>query len=191
MAKSRTAKKSKIKRQAELLAKAETVQTLTDLVSAYVKSWARTEAQRIAHHNPVPVIMPVKNGYQVGKHQVLKEPNAVWALYNIHKELMEQFLDVRSAVAYSILYQIKRFRSADNVLMADNKLSKLEADFQHYSRCMQAAVKRRDYITIDILASRYYDTQFLLPQARTELEKTLRMNKYLKVWETGNHYETK
>lgn len=191
MAKSRTAKKSKIKTQAENQVKAETVNALTDLVSAYVKSWARTEAQRIVQTDPVPVIMPIKNGYQVGKHQVINEPNAVWALYNNYKEPLEQFLDVRSAVAYSILYQLKRYTPADTVLMADKRLSKLDADFQHYSRCMQAAGKRKDYATIDILAARYYDAQFLLPQARIELEKTLRMNKYLKVWETGNHYETK
>lgn len=190
MARSRTAKKSKIKDQAENQVKAETINALTDLVSAYVKSWARTEAHRIIQTDPVPVIMPVKNGYQVGKHQVINEPNAVWALYNNFKEPVEQFLDVRSAVAYSILYQLKRFKPADTVLLADKKLSKLDADFQHYSRCMSAAVKRKDYTTIDILAARYYDAQFLLPQARIELEKTLRMNKYLKVWETGNHYET-
>lgn len=191
MAKSRTVKKSKIKHQAEKLVREETVKTVTDLVSTYVKSWARAEAHRIIHTDPVPVIMPVKNGYQVGKHQVINEPNAVWALYNNFKEPVAQFLDVRSAVAYSILYQLKRFKPADTVLLADKKLSKLDADFQHYSRCMLAAVKRKDYTTIDILAARYYDAQFLLPQAKEELEKTLRMNKYLKVWETGNHYETK
>lgn len=191
MAKSRTAKKSKIKKQAEILAKAETVQALAELVSSYVKSWARTEAQRIIQTDPIPVIIPIRNGYQVGKHQAIKEPNTVWILYNNHKEPMEKFVDVRSAVAYSILYQLKRYKPADSILLADYKLSKLEADFQHYSKCMLAASKRRDYATIDILAARYYDAQFLLPLARIELEKTLRMNKYLKVWETGNHYETK
>jgi hypothetical protein len=191
MAKSRTAKKSKIKQQAENQVKAETINALTDLVSAYVKSWARTEAHRIVQTDPIPVIMPIKNGYQVGKHQVVKNHNLSWELHNYHGEAIEQFLDVRSAVAYSILYQLKRFKPAEAVLTADNRLSKLESDFQHYNRCMQTAGKRRDYATIDILAARYYDAQFLLPLAKEELEKTLRMNKYLKVWETGNHYETK
>jgi hypothetical protein len=191
MAKSRTAKKSKIKHQAEKLVREETVKTVTDLVSTYVKSWARAEAHRIIHTDTVPIIMPLKNGYQVGKHQVAKNRNLAWELHNYHGEVIEQFLDVRSAVAYSILYQLKRFKPADDILAADYRLSKLEADFQHYSRCMQAAGKRKDYTTIDILAARYYDAQFLLPQARNELEKTLRMNKYLKVWETGNNYETK
>jgi len=191
MAKSRTAKKSKIKQTAENQVGAEAVEVFADLASAYIKSWARAEAQRIIQKESVPVIMPVKGGYQVGKHRVTREPTAVWALYNYHNEITEQFVDVRSAIAYSILYQLKRFKPADSVLSADKRLSKLEADFQHYSRCMQTAGKRRDYNTIDILAARYYDAQFLLPLAKEELEKTLRMNKYLKVWETGNHYETK
>jgi hypothetical protein len=56
---------------------------------------------------------------------------------------------------------------------------------------MHQAIQRKNYEAIDILAARYYDTQLLLNEARNELEKTLRMNKYLKVWETGNNYETK
>ena len=191
MAKYRTAKKSKIKKQAEAAVTAETVRTLTDLVSSYVKSWARTEAQRIIKNTTVPLIMPIKNGYQVGRFKIIKEQRGFWTLYNVFKEPLEKFLDVRSAVAYSILYQLNRFKSAESVLSADQRLNKLQSDYQHYSKCMQSAAKRQDYNSIDILAARYYDAQFLLPLAQIELEKTLRMNKYLKVWETGNHYETK
>ena len=51
---------------------------------------------------------------------------------------------------------------------------------------MNRAIKNRDFDTIDIIASRYYDAKIALDQARNDLEKTLGMNKYLKVWETGN-----
>ena len=95
------------------------------------------------------------------------------------------------SILYSILYQQAKYSSADKILQADQILSKLEADFYHYSYNMKQAIQRKNYEAIDILASRYYDTQLLLSEARIELEKTLRMNKYLKVWETGNHYETK
>jgi hypothetical protein len=50
---------------------------------------------------------------------------------------------------------------------------------------MHQASQRKNYEAMDILAARYYDTKLRLEEARVESEKTLRMNKYLKVWETG------
>lgn len=185
MAKSRTVKKSKIKQQAENQVKAEMVETAANIVTAYVKSWAKDEVARIIYQEHVPLIVPVKNGVQVGRYRVTKNAHEMWLLANEFGETIELFVDKRSAVLYSILYQLKRYKSADTVLARDRKLSKVQADYQHYQHSMQRAIKRKDYPTIDVLAARYYDTQYLLAEAKNELEKTLRLNKYLKVWETG------
>jgi hypothetical protein len=185
MVKSRTSKKSKIKQQAVLQVKAEMVETAANMVSAYVKSWAKTEVERIINQEQLPLIVPIKHGVQVGRYRVTKTPLDMWQLTNSFGEQMELFLDRRSAVLYSILYQIKRYAAADTILARDKKLSKVQADSQHYQHSMQQASKRRDYSAMDVLAARYYNTEYLLTEARDELEKTLRLNKYLKVWETG------
>lgn len=185
MVKSRTSKKSKIKQKAVQQVKAEMVETAANIVSAYVKSWARTEVERLIHEEQVPLIVPIKNGVQVGRYKVTQNAHSMWQLLNVFGEVMELFVDKRSAVLYSILYQLKRYKAADTILGFDKKLSKVQADYQHYHHSMQRAIKRKDYPAIDVLAARYYDTQYLLTEARNELEKTLRLNKYLKVWETG------
>jgi hypothetical protein len=191
MAKSPTAKKSKIKRQAVRQVKIELVETAADLASSYVKSWAKTEVNKLILDSAHPVIVPIKNGLQVNLHKVIKHNNACWKLFNRYNEQIAEFSHKKSAVLYSILYQQSKYSSADTVLRTDQMLSKLEADFNHYSHNMHQAIQRKNHEAIDILAARYYDTQLLLNEARNELEKTLRMNKYLKVWETGNNYETK
>jgi len=185
MAKSRTSKKSKIKVQAERVVKAEMVEVAANMVTAYVKSWAKSEVERIINQEQLPLIVPVKNGVQVGRYRVTKTAEEMWQLADAHGECMHCFLDKRSAVLYSILYQLKRYASADTILARDKKLSKVQADYQHYHHSMQRAIKRKDYPVIDVLAARYYDTQYLLTEAKNDLEKTLRLNKYLKVWETG------
>lgn len=185
MVKSRTSKKSKIKQQAVREVKAEMVETAANLVTAYVKSWARDQVDSIINDEQIPVIVPIKNGVQVGRQRVTKNLHDMWQIHNVFGEVTETFVDKRSAVLYSILHQLKRYKASDTVLGFDKKLSKVQADYQHYHHSMQRAIKRKDYPAIDVLASRYYDTQYLLTEAKNELEKTLRMNKYLKVWETG------
>ena len=185
MVKYRTTKKSKTPQQIIRQVEAKTAEAAANIVAGYVKVWAKAEVNRIIASNTTPVIAPIKNGYRVNKQKVIKEPNDTWRLVNDFDELIHIFYDKRSAIIYSVLYQLHRFVSADQLLTADSRLNKLQADFQHYENSMRRAVKRRDYAAVDVLSSRYYDTKELLICARNELEKTLRSNKYLKVWDIG------
>ena len=185
MAKYRTSNKSKKTQQIVRQVEAKTVETAAELVAGYVKSWAKTEINRIVGLNHVPVIIPLKNGYKVNSQTVLKQSNDTWRLNNVNNELIHVFFDRRSAVIYSILSQQKKYTVADEIQLKDSRVNKLYTDFQHYESSMRRASKKKNYSAIDVLASRYYDTQEMLYYAKNDLEKTLRLNKYLKVWETG------
>jgi hypothetical protein len=183
MAKSRTSKRAnlnKAKQQVQI----ETVKTAVDLVSNYVKSWTQTEIKRLIRNGELPIV-PLSNGLQVGRQRALYKNNT-WGLYNVHNELVETFTSKKSVVLYSLLDQLHRYKTAEEILSKDKLLHKIETDFWHYNHTMNRAIKNRDFDTIDIIASRYYDAKIALDQARNDLEKTLGMNKYLKVWETGN-----
>jgi hypothetical protein len=181
MAQQHTTKRnlSKAKRQVQIA----TVETVSDIFAAYVKRWTREEIQRLIDNNELPIV-PIKDGLQVGRQRV-KQQNSHWALVNQYNETVCSFVNKKSATLYSLLYQSRRYKSADEILGKDQKVSKLESNFRHYEASMRNAAKRKDYTTLDIVASRYYDTKIVLELARNDLEKTLRMNKYLKVWETG------
>jgi hypothetical protein len=185
MAKSPTAKKSKIKRQAVKQVKAEMIETAANLASMYVRDWAKTEVNRLIFEKSSPVLVPIKNGLQVNLYKVISQSNNGWSVLNRFNESIAKFTNKKSAVLYSILVQQQKYSTADSILQADQVLSKLESDFLHYSHSMHQASQRKNYEAMDIMAARYYDTKLRLDEARFELEKTLRMNKYLKVWETG------
>jgi len=183
MAKSRTSKRenlNKAKRQVQI----ETVKTAVELFNGYVKSWTQNEIQHLIQRGNLPIV-PLANGLQVGRQRAVFKNN-VWGLYNAHGELVETFTGKKSVVLYSLLDQLHRYKTAEEVLTKDQRLRKIETDFQHYNHTMNRAIKLRDYATIDVIASRYYDAKIALEHARNDLEKTLGMNKYLKVWETGN-----
>lgn len=185
MVKQRTTKKSKKLQQITKQVEAKTVEAAANIVARYVKTWAKSEVDRIISAGNVPVIAPIKGGFQVNRHKLIKTENNYWKLSNAYNETLHLFIDRRSAIIYSILYQQKYFKSADEVLDKDARLRKLDADFQHYDSNMRRAAKRKDYLAVDVLSSRYYDTKEMLIQAKNDLEKTLRSNKYLKVWDTG------
>lgn len=180
MAKSSTLKQGNLK-QAEIAAQIETVKVASNIFTDYIRRWAKAETQRLINQQTIPII-PINNGLQIGKHRV-KQFNNAWRLTNSHSELISLFSSKKSAVLYSILTQMYRYRSADEILLKDEQVSKLESNFRHYESSLRRAVKKKDYFTVDIIASRYYDTKLRLEYARNDLEKTLRMNKYLKVWE--------
>jgi len=183
MAKSPISKQASLKK-AKQQVKLETVKTAVDLVSDYVKAWSQNEIQRLIRIGELPIV-PLSNGLQVGRHRALFKSNS-WGLYNAHSELVETFTSKKSVVLYSLLDQLHRYKTAEELLAKDKRLHKIEADFQHYNHTMSRAIRQRDHETIDIIASRYHDSKIALDQAKNDLEKTLRMNKYLKVWETGN-----
>lgn len=179
MAKSHTTKQARAEFEVQL----ETLKTASEIVTAYVKRWSKDEIQRLIKNNELPLI-PLKDGLQVGR-QKIKLVAQNWTLFNDYNEPLQNFTTKKSAALYSLLTQSRRYKSADEILGKDQKVSKLESDFQHYESMMRRAAKRKDYVTIDIIASRYYDAKIVLDLARNDLEKTLRMNKYLKVWEIG------
>lgn len=185
MARSPTAKKSKIKRQAVKQVKVKMLETAADLATSYVKDWAKNEVNRLMFDKSLPVIVPIKNGLQVNLYKVLRHGDRCWTIFNRFDENLANFTNKQSAVLYSILIQQQKYSTADSILQADQVLSKLESDFLHYSHNMRQASQRKNYEAMDILAARYYDTKLRLEEAKLDLEKTLRMNKYLKVWETG------
>lgn len=180
MAKSSTLKQGSLL-QAERSVQIETVKVASDIVTNYIRRWAQIETQRLINSHKIP-ILTIKNGLQVGKYRVRQHNNA-WNLTNPHGERIALFSSKKSAVLYSILTQTQRYKSADEILLKDEQVSKLESNFRHYEHSLRKAAKKQDYIAVDIVASRYYDTKIQLEYARNDLEKTLRMNKYLKVWE--------
>lgn len=190
MGKQRTQNKNKNKSSVEKIVQVAVLDAAADTISGFIKTWAKKEIRDIIGKDKMPVLIPLRNnGIQVGRFSIVKT-GTMWELQNYYKERLHLFYDKRSAVLYCILYNKNWFKSASDVLDRDNNLGKLESRLTYYANSIKQAAKKKNYEKLDIVASRYYDTLECVKYARNDLEKTLRLNKYLKIWETGYHYET-
>lgn len=151
------------------------VQNLAELASQYVRHWTKEQAQSIAKHELV--IIPATWGYQVGKYSV-REHNQTWDVRNVFNESIKYFTSKRSAITWCILEQSNLLNTSNKLLAQDTKLSKLIQDAANYNYTKQAAIKKRDLFTVDVLNARLAETSVLLESAKNELEKTLNSAKY-------------
>lgn len=151
------------------------VKEAAELVSEYVRYWAKEQAGKLAKKELV--IIPASWGFQVGKYSV-KEQNQTWAVKNVFNEVINNFTSKRSAITWCILEQSQFYKTSDKLLSQDTKLSKLMQDNTNYSYTRQLAVKKKDLFMIDVLDARLAETAVLLGSAKFELEKTLNSAKY-------------
>ena len=175
------ASRTKRKLNAEQQVAASTLEVAADIASQYIKEWAQQEARKLLKTQPL--IVPASWGYQVGRFKVSRLRSGQWSVQNEYNELINNFTSRRSAILYSVLYQIGRFAASKEILQCDQTVGKLEADMAHYAHSIKRATERNDYVTVDVVSARYYDTQHKLSQARNDLEKSLNQAKYVKVWE--------
>jgi len=153
----------------------------TEATSLYIGVWAKQEAERLLKKEPV--IIPLKNGFYVGKFTV-KNVNSAWHVYNVFNELVNAFSSKQSAVSWCILEHTGRIKHSQKLLEQDAKVSKYTQDQTNYRHTRQQAIKRGDYFAVDLSDARLAKIQSMLEDASDDLEKTLNSAKYLKgIWE--------
>ena len=157
------------------------VANIAELARQYVQTWAREEAQKIVKDELV--IIPTKNGMQVGKYAV-KHTNKLWEVYNSFSVLVDAFSCKQSAVVYSILDQRNKLNTARELLRQDGRVLKLEQDYTYFTHRRSKAIKSKDEFTAGMLDARIEEVDSKLNLARQDLEETLKRAKYLKgIWE--------
>jgi hypothetical protein len=181
MAVSRTRKKFPNKKKAPVTS--QQMEKATDIVSGYVKHWAKEEANRLLKTENTPIIVPTKTGYKVGKFTLTRQPADYWIVTDINNEHPIAFAEKRAAVLYCINYQLRKFTTAQDILLKDQSFAKLNTDYMYYEHCIRQAVKRGDMFAVDVLKARSIDTKSKLEYARNELEKSLNQAKYIKIWD--------
>lgn len=181
MAASHTRKKFQNKKKSPI--SSQEMERATDIVSGYVKHWAKEEANRLLKTEETPIIVPTKTGYKVGRFTVTKQPADFWTVTDVNNERPIDFAEKRSAVLYCVTYQLRKFTTAQSILLKDQTFAKLNTDYMYYEHCIRQAVKRGDMFAVDVLRARSADTKSKLDFARIELEKSLNQAKYIKIWD--------
>jgi hypothetical protein len=104
-------------------------------------------------------------------------------LTEYNKDFSRFFTSQSSAVAYALCNQTGRVRMADEILAKDAKLVELQIKLANYQYNLSFARKKKDYWRVDLFSILTENVIMQLEDAKNQLQKTLNLTKYFKIWE--------
>lgn len=183
MAKSFTKRKSRTKAKPEQIAQIE--ESVFRAVE-YVKEWKRREIFNMAF-NPkkgeLPVCVPIKkDAYLVGQHGI-KRVGRIWELTDATSERVLYFTSKSTAIVYSVCYQTRYLKLAQDLKTQDYEVLQLTEDIEQMNYSIARARRKKDWWRVDHFTNLISHAEARLQEARDRLEKTINLAKYFKIWE--------
>ena len=184
MAKSPTRKKSKAKATPEHLAQVR--QGIEKAVN-YINDWKKRELHSMAmnQRTAIPICVPIsKTAYLVGRFGV-KKIGSVWQVTD-SRDMKELLFGQRStAVAYTLCTQTGHIKLARQLMEHDAAVARLTEQLTAYSHKRICAQRKKDYWRMDHFDIMSATAEFQLEDAKNQLEKTLHLAKYFKIWDNS------
>jgi hypothetical protein len=186
MAESRTPKKSRKKRSRKPrdISPAANLDIATDLAAAYIKHWTVDRTREMLKNDPVPIIVPTKQGFAIGSRSAKRNKNTTWTVFNRWQEPLATFSWKSSAITYCVMEHLKKYTLSREIQLLDARMTKFEVDMEHYQKSLRNSIAKKDTAKTDFVWARYLYAKAQYEVARNNLEKSLTSNKYLKVWDT-------
>lgn len=151
----------------------------------YVDNWKRNQLINLAlaPSKNLPIFVPVrKDAYLIG-HFGLKRDNGLWEVCNTYTDETKIFNYRTSAIVYSICSQTGRVKLAQEIAKHDDKILRCKERVELFRLRKESAKKRQDYWRFDYFYIMCNSAEFELEEAKIQLEKTLNLAKYFKIWE--------
>lgn len=181
MAKSSTKRKYKIKPTQVRQLKQGIDQTVQ-----YVNDWQRRELLAMAltkKAQTLPVCIPFDNNtYIVGQYG-LERDNDLWLVTSSQDQQQTYFSTKLTALIYLICLQTGRHDLADTINKQDNSMINLAQELSSYKRGQKQAERKKDWWRFDYFNNLASNTEIKLSEAKNQLEKTIVLAKYFKIWE--------
>jgi len=181
MAKSSTRKKSKNKKDIPTVGD---IEHAVDQTVDYIKKWQTKEILPLLtkSDDSVPICIPIKNGYAVGKHTIKQISKNIWHLTKYLDGKVYVFSSKTSAISYSLCEQRKRLKLAKEILEFDSKIVDCHVKMDHYQHRLSSAVRKKDEWQRDFSSIMLSTIEIEMIEAKYRLQKTLNLTKYFKLW---------
>jgi hypothetical protein len=114
--------------------------------------------------------------YRVGKF-VVTGVDDYW-----YVDATKSFNSRMNAVAYCALIHIGYGNNANSLFDLDQKVQKLIDDKLLYERKLVKSIRSKDEWKTNLYSARYADAKAQLQKFQSELQKTLNLAKYIKLW---------
>lgn len=152
----------------------EAQKTFADFSVKYIKNWTEQELKK---YRTEPVVIPVgDHGFLVGNYKVTGISQTCWAVEQMDGRKVHEFASKTAAVVYCLYAVRKKYAAADNILILDYKLGKLDSDILQYKYSLEHS---QNQFKIGIVLNRYIDAKVKRRAILNILKKSLISAKYL------------
>ena len=178
MAKSATAKKSKIKYRASKQEQ-DSMSRAVDLAVQYVNQWKLHEITRMIRRK-APVCIPIGNkGYVVGHQAIVPSHDGTWDLHGFSRGKINTFSTRAAAVAYSMCDQSGKIKISQEIMESDRLVRKYQENLARSQHRLAQAHAQNDIWRMDLFTTLLQESQLYLTDAQDQLQKNLKQTKYM------------
>jgi hypothetical protein len=184
MAKFFTKRKHKTKFISEKIS-AEVKEKINGAVD-YVQKWHQDELFNLILHpdpNKLPICVPMgKNSYLIGKYLVKEYKNS-WIVFNWNTRKKLLFSQRLVAVIYALCIQTKHIQLSEDIQKIDRDFLRILQRLEQLSYSLNCARRKKNWWKVDHLTNQVVETDYKLKHIKKQLEKTIVLAKYFKIWE--------
>ena len=144
-----------------------------------IAKWTSSEISKLAFSNDEPRCVAISNShYRVGNYTIKQQDEYCWRV--TYDAFEHDFMFKKSAIFYCLAQQFGKFELAYRILDSDQKLADHSNDFNLFQLRLKGDTadkwKRQFYL------SRKKQAHSRCLAARTQLQKSLKLAKYYKLW---------
>jgi hypothetical protein len=156
---------------------------LINLAIDRVDKWAWKELNVIRHSGDIPLCIPMSpNSWAVGSYEIVARGPVSFSVKQTD-ELIYTFYSKQAAIFYCVFSRLHYYKMADKLLSSDQKVSKYYNDSEFYNKKLKSRKIIKDEFKHQLYYSRYLESKSLLNLSLSDLEKTLNLAKYYKIWD--------
>jgi len=152
-----------------------------ELNASKVALWQKQETDRLLDDPDNVYIIPVKNGFKVGRSAVYEKPIGWVVTCKSQKKKPFEFNTKNQALLYAVLTEKGYDKEADEYKQAFLQVQKHVTDIQFYKHNIKAACNKKDYFKQEALENRLDDSMYRLELAKNNFEKSIKSAKYIKL----------
>jgi hypothetical protein len=154
---------------------------LVDLAISEIETWASTELKNLRNTLEFPICIQLSDKkWVIGSYTVKHLAQNSWQVTH-DDNVVHVFYSKQASMFYPVFMALHYYKTADNLLKADQEAAKLNDEMQFYSA--KLSKHTQDSFKQQLWEAKYINARAKYRYAKSDLEKTLKSAKYCKIWE--------
>jgi len=150
-------------------------------VIKHIRDFTYTELYDILSKSKDPLVYSIsQNEYVLGRYCVVNNNNS-WTVMTFLGDVEYSFYNKDAALLYALMLMMNRIKLATKIAANDTLVSYSKVEMDLYREKIASAGKQGDMFKQELYAAKHDNSKFKYILAKKDLEKTLRLAKYLKL----------